>query len=376
MIRTLRECIAPALLALLAALPFAACDDSPESDDITEDAAEQAGGTLGPCTLPAYLATDPSPIGWASTQGGTSGGGAATPQVVTTLSAFKRAAAGTTPAVIYVNGRLASGTVNIGSNKTIIGCSAGARLTGHVELKGSQNVIVRNLEVVGFNCAPPDVDPADGGACEDGQDAMTIEKGARHIWLDHDAFSDGSDGNLDITHGADLITVSYTRFSYSSARQDPNDTGAAGHRFSSLVGGSDSNGSEDAGKLSVTWHHDWWAGPVVERQPRIRFGKNHLFNNLWTSAGNNYCIGAGVGANILSEDNAFVGVKTPIDTTKFVKPSVAPTFALSRRNLFSGTSGAAVRDLSPAQVFVPPYAYTPTPAAEVQAAVIAGAGPK
>ena len=49
----------------------------------------------------------------------------------------------------------------------------------------------------------------------------------------------------------------------------------------------------------------------MERQPRIRYGKNHLFNNLWTSSGDNYCVRAGTNAQILLENNAFVGVKTP-----------------------------------------------------------------
>jgi pectate lyase len=275
-----------------------------------------------------------------------------------------------------VNGVLAQGTATIGSNKTIIGCSGSGTLKGHVELKGSSNVILRNLNIVGYNCAPPDVDTSTGGQCQNGQDAVTIEGGSHHIWFDHDAISDGSDGNLDITHGSDFVTVSYTKLFYSSQRKDPNDTGASGHRFSNLVGGSDSNGAEDAGHLNVTWHHDWWGQYVVERQPRVRFGQNHLFNNLWTSSGDDYCIGVGVGASILDENNAFVGVKTPIDTKSYVDASIAASAAKSTGNLYSSTSGAAPADLSPGSVFTPPYSYTLEAASAVQADVQANAGPK
>jgi pectate lyase len=55
-----------------------------------------------------------------------------------------------------------------------------------------------------------------------------------------------------------------------------------------------------------------------ERAPRIRFGKVHLYNDLWTSSGDDYCIGVDVGANVRSEENAVISVKTPIDTTAFL----------------------------------------------------------
>ena len=85
------------------------------------------------------------------------------------------------------------------------------------------------------------------------------------------------------------MTVSWTKFRYSASRVSRY-TGEV-HHFSNLVGGSDSKTS-GAGHLRVTWHHDWWADHVVERQPRVRFGDVHVFNSLYTSTGDNYCIGA------------------------------------------------------------------------------------
>jgi pectate lyase len=333
---------------------------------------EESEAALTSCTIPSYVAATTKPVGWASLNGGTTGGGSATPVVVTTLAAFNTAAKGTTAAVIYVSGKLGQGTFTIGSNKTIMGCSGSSpSLNGHVGMSGSANVIIRNLSIVGYNCALPEVDVANGGQCQNGSDAVSIDKSSHNIWIDHDSISDGSDGNMDITHASDFVTVSYTKFSYSTKRADPNDTGAMGHRVSNLVGHSDSNASEDTGHLNVTWHHNWWGANVMERQPRVRFGKNHIFNNLYTAAGNNYCIGIGVNANVLDQDNAFVGVANPIESASY---SNSASIVSSRNNTYSGTSGLTADKGT--GVFTPSYSFTSEAASLVQADVQANAGPK
>src|SRR4029077_4470230 len=63
---------------------------------------------------------DAAPIGWATVSGGTTGGGNATPKGVSSLSQLNAAVGGSGAAVIHVSGRI-SGTVNVGSNKTIWG---------------------------------------------------------------------------------------------------------------------------------------------------------------------------------------------------------------------------------------------------------------
>jgi pectate lyase len=334
------------------------------------------GSTSGTCGAP------PAPsalVGWATASGSTTGGGNATPTTVTTLAALVSAVKGTTPAVIYVKGVLAAGGVAIGSNKTIVGL-CGAEIHGHIAINKSSNVILRNIKIVGYAVGNCNLDPSysSGTGCSSGDDAISIEGQSDHIWLDHDDISDGTDGNLDITHGCDFITISWTKFHYSSARTDPvgsDSTGANGHRYSNLVGHSDSNAAEDTGHLTITWHHNWWADFVVERQPRVRFGRVHLFNNLYTSAGDDYCIGVGAGANLRTENNVFVGVKTPIDTTGY---SDATSAVRSTGNLYSGTSGDAPADLKASSVFDPAasYTYTLDDASGLQAAIEAGAGPK
>src|SRR5262245_27624718 len=168
-----------------------------------------------------------APMGWASVndlgQDGTTGGGDAAPVMVTTLTDFEAAAGGDTPAVIQLAASM-TGKTKIGSNKTIRGMP-GVVFTGHLGLDGSINVILRDLTIVGYNCT-------DNADCQRGADAVTIDGGAHHVWVDHCDVSDGSDGNLDVASGADYVTVSWTKFWYSGMRP-------GGHQFSNLIGSSD-----------------------------------------------------------------------------------------------------------------------------------------
>jgi len=330
-----------------------------------------AGGSVSGCSLPSFISAQPSPIGWASLNGGTTGGGNATPVVVSTLSAFNTAAKGTTAAVIYVKGNLGQGTATIGSNKTIIGCSGTTpTLSGHVGFSTSTNVILRNMNIIGYNCAPPDVDVTTGGQCQNGQDAVTVDKSSKNIWFDHDAVSDGSDGNLDITHASDFITISYTKFFYSTKRSDPNDTGPMGHRVCNLIGHSDSNSSEDTGHLNVTFHHDWWADNVMERMPRVRFGKVHVFNNLYTAAGNNYAVGLGYYGNVRTENNVFQGVNVPLDIADYSNSS---SILGSSGNVFTSTTGNTTGVGTP---FSPSYSYSLDATGSLASSIMSNAGPK
>ena len=97
-----------------------------------------------------------------------------------------------------------------------------------------------------------------------------------------------------------------------------------------------------------------------------------IFNCLWTSSGDNYCVGAAVSSNILTENNAFVGVTDPIDSADY---SNSATIVVSRGNLYTGGTSGMEGNKGTA-VFTPPYPYTLDAASGVQAAVQAGAGPK
>lgn len=337
------------------------------------------GGGSGSCTTP------PAPsalIGWAAQSGGsvstTTGGGTAEPTVVTTLADLQAAVKGTTAAVIHVKGVMAAGSLAVGSNKTIVGL-CGAEIHGHVEVNGSTNVIIRNLKIVGYgvgNCAlDPDYDSSVG--CSSGQDAISVQKNAHHIWFDHCDISDGTDGNLDISNGANYVTVSWTKFHYTPRTDNSgsDSTGAAGHRFSNLVGGTDKPSTyDDANALNVTWHHNWWADNVVERQPRVRFGKNHIFNNLYSAEGDNYCVRAGIKAQLLIESNVFSGVKNPHAFNSTADEDTASI--TSKSNTYSNTSGTQATGGGGPAFTSPPYQYSADATSGLQAAIQGGAGPK
>jgi pectate lyase len=305
----------------------------------------------------------------------TTGGGSTAPMTVTTLSALNATAAGTAARVIWVQGAL-TGNVAIGSNKTIIGV-CGAQINGSVSLSGSVNVIVRNIKIVGYgvgNCAlDPSYDSTVG--CSSGADAVGVRGNAHHIWIDHCDISDGTDGNLDITDGADFVTVSWTKFHYTPRTDNSgsDSTGANGHRYSNLVGGSDT-ATGDAGKLNITWHHDWWADNVNQRMPRVRFGKNHLFNNLWSSAGNSYCVRAGIQAQILIENGVFSGVASPQQFNSSSDQSTA--YITANDTTYTNTSGSRSTGGGGIPFTTPPYSYVLDSASAVQTAVMSGAGPQ
>jgi pectate lyase len=348
-----------------------------------------AGGALaagGTGNVPPGCDVIPTPsplVGWASVAGlgveTTTGGGDAAPTIVTTLAELQQAVAGDTPAVILVRGELEPGDIEIGSNKTIAG-TCGATVRGHLEIREAENVIVQNLTIIGYSegdCSlDPGFDPAEG--CSSGDDAVSIQRNAHHIWFDHCAVRDGSDGNLDVTNGADFVTVSWTKFSYTPRTDDVGSdaTGAAGHRYSNLVGGTDEpDDFDDANALNVTWHHNWWADNVVERQPRIRFGQNHLFNNLYDSLTTNYCVRAGIQARVLLEGNVFDGVDDPHEFNNAADELTANITADDSNIYLATTSDRATGGGGPA-FLTAPYDYVLDDAAGVPEAVRLGAGPR
>lgn len=329
---------------------LSACSSAPQSVPL-----EQQPGVVeaGP---PVF---DAAPTGWAAVADHglvtTTGGEGAEPITVTTLADFAaQAKLDTGPRILLLDGVIGDGSrVSLSSNLTIIGLP-GAEFHGGLKISGASNVIVRNLKIVGNNCSDSPTD------CSGGADAVSISDGAHHVWFDHCDISDGSDGNLDVNDAADYVTISWTKFSYSGLRP-------GGHQFSNLVGSSD-NEPGDAGHLRVTYHHVWWADRVRERMPRVRYGTVHLFNNLYTARGNNYCVGVGVFANVLTEANVFFQVKNPVESSSYINEQ---SVVASRQNLYIESTGL-VQDLG--TVFSPPYPYTLDDVANVKAAVEAGAG--
>ncbi|KAK2762825.1 hypothetical protein FQN54_001000 [Arachnomyces sp. PD_36] len=235
--------------------------------------------------------SDVPDVGYATLNGGTTGGNGGETTTVSSYEDLAAAVEGDNPKIVIVSGNIsqAADAVSVGSNTTIIG--QGAVLDGFGLSIHAPNVIVRNIAIQNVE--------ADFG------DAIGIqEPEATNIWIDHcdlssnmDQDKDYYDGLLDITHAADFITVSNTKFH--------------DHWKASLVGHSDSNGDEDTGHLRVTYANNHWVN-INSRGPSLRFGSGHIINSFYDTI--NDGINVRSGGQVLVESNVFVGSSKPLYT--------------------------------------------------------------
>ena len=295
-------------------------------------------------------------IGWAGVGGAgvptTSGGLGGGVALATSGSELAELLARPDPLTILLAGTIRLGSAEVSSNKTLVGIGAATKLEGGLRIRGTaetfvQNVIVYNLRV-------------DAAFSEVGGDGIQIHY-AHHVWIDHCEVRDAADGAIDVVHGSDFVTISWTKFLYSAAP-------APGAGLATLIGHSDDAAAEDSGHLRVTLHHNWWADFASADMPRVRFGDVHVFNNYYSSAGNTTTIVAGTSARVLVERNYFDAVTAP---HAFLPAVGAQLLALE--NVYAGTSGSQA---SSGAAFAPPYIYVADPAADVLGVVMAGAGPR
>ncbi|MFE6522573.1 polysaccharide lyase family 1 protein [Streptomyces sp. NPDC057794] len=224
---------------------------------------------------------------------------------------------------------------NVPANTTIIGVGRGAGiLGGSLQIKGVDNVIVRNLTVEAPVDCFPQWDPTDDngtGAWNSEYDGVVVH-GSTHVWIDHNTLTDGRhpdsslpsyfgktyqrhDGLLDVVRGSDHVTVSWNSF--------------RDHDKTMLIGNSDSATADDAGKLKVTLHHNRFEG-IVERAPRVRFGQVDSYNNHFVVTKDQkwgYVYGIGKESRLVAEHNAFALAKGLSPAKILKKWSEAPVTA-------------------------------------------------
>ena len=208
-----------------------------------------------------------------------------------------------------------------------------------------ENIIIRNIIFVG----PGSIDVG-------GSDLLSFN-GAKHCWVDHCAFSDGMDGNFDITQSSDFNTVSWCTFSYTDRSYM--------HQNTNLIGYSD---REPTGFLNTTFAFNWWGSGCVQRMPMARVGKIHMLNNYFscTTAGN--CINPRKNSEVLIEGNFFEkGVKRYYSQND----AISVTWADSNHAEESNKAGEPTSIGTPVTV---PYNYSVAPYADVPAAVKKHAG--
>jgi pectate lyase len=286
------------------------------------------------------------PVGWATQNGGVTGGGNAAPVTVSNYNDLKSALTSSSNKVVYISGtiNIPSGgriTIQDQSGKSIIGLPGSKLVSSDMTASGSgifyikrcSNFIMRNLILEG-----------PGAYDTDGYDNLCIDA-CTNFWVDHCEFHDGLDGNFDIKNASDFISVTWCTFSYEKPPKSGGSGGSNDHRYSNLIGSSD-GATQDEGKLNVTFYYCWWGEGVKERMPRMRFGKLHMVNSLFSSSVANNCIRAGYKANILAEGNYFDNQKKPID--EYDKDYTA----------IRAVNNYGASDLIKNTAFTPPYSIT------------------
>ncbi|MEU4623484.1 pectate lyase [Actinoplanes sp. NPDC023801] len=323
--------------------------------------AAAAGAVVAPAVAGRAATAAPSgPDGFATVAGygrSTTTGGAGGPVVtVSTAAAFLDHISRPGPYIVQVSGTITlprgsnDGMHPVSSNKTIIGLGSTAALVGgglNIGLpvdddlttppaNAVQNVIIRNLRMSGAS-----------------DDLINVQMFSHHIWIDHNDFSDGDDGAVDIKRGSDLVTVSWNRFH--------------DHDKTLLLGHDDDNGAQDNGRLRTTYHHNYFDGSD-QRHPRVRFAPLvHVYNNYFRD--NSYGIASTNDAGLFVEGNYFYSVNNP-GRVAFSGPLGR---MVQRDNILVDCNHAIeVRGtVTDPRTF---YAYTADPASSVPTIVPAGAG--
>ena len=329
-----------------------------------------------------------APIGFGANVTGGEGGEAVT---VETFSQFKSQlnSFNTTKKIIYVKGTITfDGQLEMRGvkNKTIIGLpgatfenlnedvatsssdkNAAIKKTGILLVRECDNIAIRNIT---FKSA---------GACDFNANDNLCTQGSTNIWVDHCDFQDGVDGNFDIVLASNNISVTWCRFRYF---KEPRPAGYGGsssdHRFTNLIGNGDSQ-SSDQGKLNTTFANCWWDNGCKERMPRVRFGKVHTLNCLYSSSNTSYCVGGGYRSNVYIENCAFTSNKAK--NTPWKKYATSGSYT-DYNVTITGCHNVSNKQEKSGNIdyFIPSneYSYTAYAASEVESAVSNsenGAGP-
>lgn len=281
-----------------------------------------------------------SMAGFATVDGGTTGGAAGKVVRPTTIDELKRYAQSPNPYIIlidrefsntreeYVNANNTidpSGTlttvngdvIKLASNKTLLGVGDKAFFNRiGISIQCQSNIIIRNIrftmkdvlitkdgenKIVGYRFDPDCI-----SIQADDENIPKADRISQHIWIDHCEFYnedpavmtdyDRYDGLVDTKNNSINITISWCYFH--------------DHHKACLIG----KGGSDAFDHKTTFHHNYYR-KIESRLPLYRYGTGHMFNNYMEDTGNG--INARVNADIYIEKNYFYNTKKPV----FGKPS-------------------------------------------------------
>lgn len=315
--------------------------------------------------LPLH-AQDFSCVGFASQNGGTTGGNSATNIIDVHTVAELEAAIGTeknggsTPRIIRVNGTINNGGTAISikrcANLTIFGADENAFIEQTpLIITSSSNIIIRNIR---FTMT------GSGGGKDIIEITTTSSDKSQNIWIDHCEFynetpkasvvdADSSeknkyDGLLDIKKNSEYITVSWCYFH--------------DHYKSILIGFT----ADDTYDRKITIHHNRFVR-LNSRIPSFRGGTGHIYNNYfegWLENGKYYghCVHTREGCNLLVENNYF----TKLVKGVYWEPKDATEgFASGMGNYFDSTVESGFTSRAATTPFAPPYSVDQNDAMEL-----------
>lgn len=205
-------------------------------------------------------------------------------------------------------------TVQEQGDLTIIG-EENVVLKFGLNIKRSWNILIRNLTFYDYY-----------------DDGINIgEPETHHIWVDHctvghpiakPANQDHPDGGIDIKAGASYVTLSWNLLRNSWK--------------TNLIGHSDSNTSEDLGKLKVTLYANHYYS-TNSRNPRVRFGEVHVLNNLIEDV-SLYGIAASNQSQVYAENNFYLNTRWPMYADRTV-PNFQAVYGVNTDNTFTSKTG-------------------------------------
>ncbi len=194
--------------------------------------------------------------------------------------------------------------VRVPSNATLVGMGDGAQLKhGMLLLDRVDNVIIRNISFSDAYDYFPAWDPKDNANGEWNSEYDNVSlRGATHIWIDHCSFHDGerADQFARVALGRRL----QHHDGLLDITQQSNHITVSWNHFrhhdKTTLVGSSDNQLLDKSKLKVTFHHNFYED-IKERAPRVRFGEVHIYNNLYVGANDGaYAFGYSLGVGINS----------------------------------------------------------------------------
>jgi len=303
-----------------------------------------SGGSAGAMSCPLDL------VGFATLEGGTTGGGNAAPTTVTSQAELRACATASGPRVCRVQGTLTFSPfeeIRVTSDKTVIGAGSNAEIVmgGFFLDEGIHNVIIRNLTIRDSWIEGQDEEGGDEGGDRDGVQMDT----AHHVWIDHCRFRHLGDGLIDSRMDTSFETVSW------NILEDHNKTFGIGWT--------------DNVTAQMTIHHNWLRNTTQRNPSTDNVLRAHLYNNFMQniSSYGNYARG---GTNMVLQNSVFEGVNNPhyYDTGSLV----------SIGNVYRDTSGQQEASGSTFSFFDPGtlYDYELDPASEVEALLARCAGPR